>query len=401
MDTVTEEVSLRRYLESQRIDPVQQQLNLIHLQMVNDKKSRAPDHQEIYEVKQRLQRVPRIGVDTKFFKPAILVHETVAYIKPIQIGDELYEKHTMRKKGHIHPLPGTKMSFTPPGRIPTSESYLHRYSTSMGDQMALKEFRRKQLSEEEAQFNKLAKLKPAYIEKLGLHNDTNRSAVLHDPLSVTVVLSNDPWGRLQPPADILSLSDPWGRLRPPSPTSTTSSSPRSNASLSPTDPMHTLRDLTWTPGRSRSSPPNLVSSSPEESPYEGLPHKRKAAPEKIFAKLREAVMESNTKFKKAYQNITTDRMIEAITNHYTDLDEDEKLALQNITRKVELSPWFQRKARRESLSPVRPRFLPGASSSSAPPLETSEPTKFARGRSKGRTIYKYLWNEHVKLWFIL
>ncbi|KAJ3028286.1 hypothetical protein HDV00_010530 [Rhizophlyctis rosea] len=192
-DTNQEE-SLRRYLEDQKVDPVEAQLNHIHLDII-----KSLDRDRITDkTKYRLQQVIRSGQYTGWHiprEPAVgEVKEVVSYtnLPPnhLQIGDRAYQRFTFKDLYHIKTPPDKKLTFNvyKPGD-PMAKGFLHKHDISLRDQNALNEIRKKQLGKEIDALRKLEKLKPSLHNAVGVVNQTHQSQIAHmaNPIDVTSV----------------------------------------------------------------------------------------------------------------------------------------------------------------------------------------------------------------------
>src|SRR5690348_7022461 len=110
-----QEASLKRYLEDQKVDPVEAQLNHIHLDII-----KSLDRDRITDkTKYRLQQVIRSGQYTGWEIPRELAVGEVAQVisysnlppNHLQIGDRAYQRFTYKDLYHVKTPPDRKLTF--------------------------------------------------------------------------------------------------------------------------------------------------------------------------------------------------------------------------------------------------------------------------------------------------
>lgn len=195
--STNEEISLKRYLEDQRTDPIQAQLNHIHLDIIASlDKNRITD-----KTKYAVQQVIRSGQYTGWEIPR---QPVVGEVKEVvtqsnlppaawRIGDRAYQRFTFKELYHEKPLQERKLTFNTyqPGD-PLAKGFLHKHDVSFKDQSALDEIRKKQLGEEIDALRKLEAAKPQQHGFVGTLTNLPVDNInrLANPLNVGTVPTN-------------------------------------------------------------------------------------------------------------------------------------------------------------------------------------------------------------------
>ncbi|KAJ3027493.1 hypothetical protein HDV00_011037 [Rhizophlyctis rosea] len=191
MTTNTEETSLKQYLLDAKVDPVQEQLNLIHLDII-----KALDRNRITDrTRYNLQQVIRSGQYTGWKVPRIpepgKIDEKFApsNLPPysMRVGQEAYQRFTFKHLYNVPNLPQDQLTFNmhKPDDV-LSKAFLHKHDVSVKDQRALDEVRKKQLGEEIDKIRKLEQSQSKENEHVGVVDQThmNNIARLANPLQV-------------------------------------------------------------------------------------------------------------------------------------------------------------------------------------------------------------------------
>ncbi|KAJ3025328.1 hypothetical protein HDV00_012787, partial [Rhizophlyctis rosea] len=191
MTTNTEETSLKQYLLDAKVDPVQEQLNLIHLDII-----RALDRDRITDrTRYNLQQVIRSGQYTGWKVPRIpepgKIDEKFApsNLPPysMRVGQEAYQRFTFKHLYNVPNLPQGQLTFNvhKPDDV-FLKAVLHKHDVSVKDQRALDEVRKKQLGEEIDKIRKLEQSRSKENEHVGVVDQThmNNIARLANPLQV-------------------------------------------------------------------------------------------------------------------------------------------------------------------------------------------------------------------------
>ena len=151
--STNEEASLKRYLEDQKVDPVQVQLNHIHLDIIKDLDRKRITQKTTYELQQVVRSGQYTGWSIPRIPPVGKAKEVVvnSNLPPnqFQVGNKAYQRFTFKLLYNVQPLPERKLTFNvyQPGD-PMSKNFMHKHDVSLRDQMKLDEIRKKQLGDE-------------------------------------------------------------------------------------------------------------------------------------------------------------------------------------------------------------------------------------------------------------
>ena len=189
---------LRQYLEDSVVDPVQAQMNMIHLDIIKSlDKDRIAD-----KTRYNLQQVIRSGQHTAWFLPRQqevgVIDEKFApsnlHPYAMMVGQNAYRRFTFDKLYHTKtPQPG-KLTFNVHRKNDIlSKGYLHKHDISFKDQVALDEVRKRQLGEEIHKVRKIAKDRSDNHEHIGVANQTIAGQIAHiaNPLNVFTTPNED------------------------------------------------------------------------------------------------------------------------------------------------------------------------------------------------------------------
>ena len=197
--STNEETSLKRYLEDQKFDPIETQLNHIHLDII-----KSLDRDRITDrTKYDLQQVIRSGQYTGWAIPRIPkqmeAKEVISYsnLPPhqMQVGGSAYQRFTFKQLYRVKNPPERRLTFNVYEHgDPLAKGFLHKNDVSFRDQEALNEIRKKQLADEVSKIERLARAKNPLINAVGINVDTVQGRINHlaNPLNVTDVRSDDP-----------------------------------------------------------------------------------------------------------------------------------------------------------------------------------------------------------------
>ena len=342
-----EENSLRAYLESQIVDPIQRQLNKIHLQYVHDIDQGRLTDEEVHYTRNFVQQQRRMGT----FIPRVVEEKTAEEIHidsnrhpwAWRIGGNTYQRFTMKRLWKVHQKPERKLTFPHYNPSdPMSPGYIHRVNVSSADQAALNKYRDNQNIEHRLKAERLAALRPTYFERVGGQNNSTIQTQIHNvahPLATAPILNE------------------------------------------PVSPYKTLKQLS----RVLSQPESTLDKRSTPEPI--VPQKRKTppTPDMVAETLMKA--DGNNSWKRKAKSYTIPQIKDAIFSRYSELTPEEMQQVDSLTSKASLHmKWdsLREKYEKYEMSPLHPRYLAGASSSTAPPLEQSLPTAYAERKRKGK-----------------
>lgn len=183
------EASLKQYLLDQQVDPVEQQMTHIQLDLIK----RLDQNRITNRTKYTLEQTVRSGQHTGFYVPRIPEQITAKQVvvpsniapNAMRIGDTLYKRFLFSPIKTLPKLVAPEITFPVAEDHVLSKNYLHKHDVSLKDQLALDGVRKRQLKEELDKLEKLAKQERRKEEVVGHPYDL--MADLADPLHVTSV----------------------------------------------------------------------------------------------------------------------------------------------------------------------------------------------------------------------
>ena len=364
-----EERSLRAYLESQRIDPVQRQLNEIYLQIIQDIDNRRITSKDRHALQQFVTQQNRMEVFVPRLPRTGRIDE-VRMDNPLantqRIGNTYYQRFNLRPLHTYKDRPEPKLTFPIfDPRDPMSPGYIHRQSVSIADQAALPSLHNHRIHDQLKYLEDVAKSRPTYIEKVGIKNGTIREHINSFGNNLTVTRVPNP----QRP-DALETLRQLSRSMTPGPLS-----PRSVPSLE------------------GDSEEEMYFSEPDTKGFKGL-GKRKIPPTPTPD---DVVWNQSRAGPRAWEGFTKKQIIASIEWRFPEMTSDEVHEMNRIRNRPMLLEFGDRladkKANSGRTSPIQPRGFPSSSSSGI--LGMTTPTKYAKGKKayEGRQRKTSPWKE--------
>ena len=133
------EASLKQNLLDQRVDPVEEQMTHVQLDLIK----RLDQNRITDRTKYNLEQIVRSGLYTGFYVPRVpkqvKAKQVVVPSNNVRVGETLYRRFSFDR---IRNLPKTQppvLTFAAYKERVLSKSYLHKHGVSIRDQMALNE----------------------------------------------------------------------------------------------------------------------------------------------------------------------------------------------------------------------------------------------------------------------
>jgi len=392
------EASLRQYLLDQQVDPVEAQLNQISLEMIK----RLDRNRITDRTKYTLEQTVRSGQNIGFHVPRIPEQATFKQVvvptnivpNAFRVGDRHYQRFTFDPIRTLPKLPPSVLTFpVADDDFVLSKGYLHKHDVSLRDQAALNSIRERQLKEEIEKIKKLERKQPNSYEAVTARSNIPSQHIdnLANPLRTNTIPVPPPQPPLlgsitRPTQRRMVTRDQMGQRAARELTNAAEIPLPSSPVESPRSPTgQLLHDLSVAASTPRPPPavPELTVETPDTPPYAGL-GKRIRPKSELHNKITEIV--GSSRLNDDSRNVVRGHLV----SMFPDMPDSMKKDLQNATKRSELVRIWDKAQHRYAesgrTSPQRGTYLPGPSqpSASAPPLETSEPTTYAKALQKGK-----------------